>query len=230
MNKLNITAYMLFIVTVVTLCGCAGKNNTQMYLEAKVQDGQAQKSEANAAPGESSVENVQNRKSLDSEQGTAERQDTLAEQEAVSATCFVYVCGAVKHPGVFELPKGSRVYEAIALAGGLCEDAYRKGINQAQKIEDGDMIEVLTVEEQQESEKTASPVSAEEQSTDGLVNLNTATKEQLMSLNGIGEAKAANIIAYRESNGRFSAIEEIMNVNGIGQGVYAKVKDHIKIE
>ena len=213
MNKLNKTAYMFIIWAAFSLLGCAGKGSSQMYLEAKTQDSQDVQE-----PGA---------------EITASGADAEGQQPQSTAdvkTCFVYVCGAVKHPGVFELPEGSRVYEALALAGGLRKDAYGKDINQAAQIEDGAMIEVLTIKEHKELEQQ--PQSTKETGKgqqDDRIDINTASKEQLMTLSGIGEAKAANIISYRESNGGFSAPEELMQVNGIGEGVYARIQDKIKV-
>lgn len=221
MNKLNKIAYMFFIWAVITLCGCGETGDTRMYLEAKTQDSQnVRQSEA------------QSEFEKDSEIDTSSHESKSEEEK----TCFVYVCGAVKHPGVFELPLGSRVYEALARAGGLRKDAYEKDINQAEQIEDGQMIEVLTRKEYMESqeqkrtdEKEMDPDQKLDQRPDGRIDLNTATKEQLMTLSGIGEAKAANIIAYRESCGGFSTPDEIMNVSGIGEGVYARIQDKITV-
>lgn len=220
MNKFYKTAYMFFIGAVFMCCGC-GKEDTRMYLEAKTQ--------------ETTVSEQMSGTVLDD----AARDSDLAAEE--TATCFVYVCGAVRHPGVYELPQGSRVYEALALAGGLRKDAYEKNMNQAEQIADGQMIEVLTVEEFEEGRQQKMTQQADQQQTDpqqkdvrqtdhdGRIDLNTATMEQLMTLSGIGEAKAANIIAYRESCGGFSAPEEIMNVSGIGEGVYARIQDKITV-
>jgi len=143
------------------------------------------------------------------------------------------------------LPAGSRMYEAIALAGGLTENAAGEGLNQAEKVEDGSRIYVPDKDEyaagMQNRSETPGIVSevpggkggsfaADTASVeDGKVNLNTATKEQLMTLSGIGEAKASAIISYRESHGRFQNIEELMQVEGIKDGVFRKVKDQIKV-
>ena len=171
MNKLNKIAYMFFIWAVITLCGCGETGDTRMYLEAKTQDSQnVRQSEA------------QSEFEKDSEIDTSSHESKSEEEK----TCFVYVCGAVKHPGVFELPLGSRVYEALARAGGLRKDAYEKDINQAEQIEDGQMIEVLTRKEYMESqeqkrtdEKGMDPDQKLDQRPDGRIDLNTATKEQL---------------------------------------------------
>ncbi|MDE7311734.1 MAG: helix-hairpin-helix domain-containing protein [Eubacterium sp.] len=229
MNKLNKAAYMFFIWAVLSLCGCNAKGDTQMYLEAKVQDTQEKEPDA----GNDSDTGAD----MDAEVGNDS--DTGADTQA--DVCFVYVCGAVEHPGVFELPRGSRVYEAVALAGGLCKNAYAKGLNQAKQIEDGEMIEVLTKKEYKElagKQDAGGAGSAGEDAmqaqsggldADGRIDLNTATAQELMELSGIGEAKAANIIAYRESSGGFQSTEEIKNVSGIGEGVYARIQDKIKV-
>lgn len=215
MNKQKLTAYMLFIWTAVVFTGCAAAGGGQepMYLEAKTKADDAVFEPAQPDP-----------------------------QNADLDTYFVYVCGAVKYPGVFEMPKESRIYEAIAKAGGLRKDACVKGINQAELLADGDMIEIPTKQEyQKRSQDTSKGRSAgsgnavygthgfTDAQADGLVDLNTADAAQLMTLNGIGEAKAAAILAYREENGRFSDISEIKNVRGIGESVYAEIQDKIKV-
>ena len=226
MNKIKKAAYMFCIGIAVSLCGCAAKGDTQMYLEAKVQDTQEE---------DAGLENQPQ------DQQEQIRQNEQDEQPKETETCFVYVCGAVKYPGVFVLPQGSRVYEAVALAGGLKKNAYAKGLNQAKQIEDGEMIEVLTVKEYKEAagkqepfdkdggQQNAGNARSVPQEADGRMDLNTATAQELMTLSGIGEAKAANIIAYREANGGFSSVDEIMNVSGIGEGVYARIQDKIKV-
>lgn len=139
--------------------------------------------------------------------------------------CFVYVCGAVKNPGVYQMKEGSRVYEAIAMAGGLTEEAQADAVNQAQMISDGQMLRILTAEEAQEAQ-------TEETQTveDGRVNVNLAAVEELMNLPGIGKAKAESIVQYREQHGGFSNTEEIMNVEGIKEGVYNRIKENIKVK
>ena len=176
----------------------------------------------------------------DKDSGMEDNQNTKAsEQEKI---CYVHVCGAVKNPGVYEVRSESRLYEAIALAGGLTENAAGEGLNQAEKVEDGSRIYVPDKEEYAagmqnapESAGTAAETFDNKNGTDktsvedGKVNLNTATKEQLMTLSGIGEAKASAIISYRESHGAFQNIEELMQVEGIKDGVFRKVKDQIKV-
>lgn len=150
--------------------------------------------------------------------------------EAVFTTeekeCYVYLCGAVKNPGVYRLPSGSRVYEAILLAGGLLENACEDGVNQAEEVTDGQMIKILTQEEAFHQEDLG---QERQEQADGRINLNTAEASELMTLPGIGESKARSILSYREEQGGFSSTEEIMNITGIKEGVYSKIKDYITV-
>lgn len=140
--------------------------------------------------------------------------------------CYVYLCGAVKNPGVYHLPSGSRVYEAILLAGGLLETACEDGVNQAEEVTDGQMIKILTEEEAFRQE---SSIQEPQEQADGRININTAEAADLMTLPGIGESKARSILSYREEKGSFSSTEEIMNITGIKEGVYSKIKDYITV-
>lgn len=150
--------------------------------------------------------------------------DSRASASRGTKTVAVFVCGAVSQPGVYELPEGSRVYEAVALAGGLSEDASQTAVNQAQLLSDGQMIRIPTEEEQQAG------AAAEAAHEDGLVNINTADLEELKTLPGIGDSKARSIIAYREQNGAFGAVEDIKNIEGIKDGVFAKLEGCIKVD
>ena len=152
--------------------------------------------------------------------------DTTEESFDSKATSkiFVQVCGAVNSPGVYELNSDDRVFLAIKAAGGLRDDADETYLNQAAYLEDGQKIYVYTVDEamKMEAEKDNSSDSSEH-----LLNINTATKEELMTLSGIGESKADSIIQYREEHGSFSSIEELKNISGIKDGVYTKIADKI---
>ena len=134
---------------------------------------------------------------------------------------FVYVCGAVNAEGVYELPSGSRVYEAIAVAGGFRDDADARNVNQAEVLEDEERIYVPVV-----GENVPADFASEQ---DGKININKASKEELMTLPGVGESRADSIIKYREEAGAFQSIEDIMNVSGIKEGLYEKIKDLITI-
>lgn len=141
---------------------------------------------------------------------------------------YVYVCGAVNAPGVYELKEGARVFEAIQLAGGLTEAAAADAVNQARIVTDGEQIRVPTVEEaQNQGAGVAGEVT--KGTENNKININTAGKEELMMLTGIGEAKAESIMDYREKNGSFTSIEELMQIEGIKEGVFNKIKDDITI-
>lgn len=159
------------------------------------------------------------------EQGLDEEKTGFPAAEKESAkqveesTLFVHICGEVEKPGVYELPEGSRVYEAVEEAGGFTEDAAADYVNLAQILEDGWKIEIPSKEGQTEVFAGIAD--------DGRVDINTAAKEELLTLPGIGESRAESIIAYREKSGGFSRIEDIMKVEGIKEGMFAKMKDKI---
>lgn len=160
---------------------------------------------------------------------------------STSEMCYVYVCGAVNAPGVYELPTGSRVYEAIAMAGGMTGEADGRSLNQAAQVADGQQITVYTKEEAEKLPKNGSGAGTAEQSAGSgedlsaggtgkaKVNINTAGREELMTLHGIGAARADAILAYREKHGSFSRIEDIMNVEGIKEKAFAKIRDDIVV-
>ena len=167
---------------------------------------------------------VKTNKTAVTDQLTEPAQDGSAQRTSDGERLAVYVCGAVKCPGVYELAVGSRIYEAIALAGGMTDDASPTAVNQAQVLTDGEMIEILTVDEAEEQH------AAQEAESDGKVNINTADVEELKTLPGIGDAKANSILAYREQHGAFASIEDIKNIEGIKDGVFARLEDCIKVE
>ena len=144
-----------------------------------------------------------------------------------TGSCFVYVCGAVVNPGVYELPENSRVYEAVAMAGGMTEDAGTEAVNQAEIVTDGQMLRIPTIAEVLAAQEDASGDSGA--TDDGLLNINQAEVADFMTLPGIGQSKAEALVRYREEHGKFSSIEEIMNVDGIKEGVFNKIKDSIKV-
>ena len=145
---------------------------------------------------------------------------------------MVHVCGAVERPGVYELPQGSRIYQAIECAGGLSNEADPNYLNQADFVSDGEKVYVPTREEVAEMDSPLQNVvtqSGETGAPSGLVNLNTASEEQLCTLPGIGSSKARSIIAYREEHGSFDRIESVMNVAGIKDGLFQKIKAYITV-
>lgn len=158
------------------------------------------------------------------ESAALELKEENAETPEEKETIFVYVCGAVCREGVYELAAGSRVYEAVEKAGGFTGEAASAGVNQAALLKDEEQLYIPTEEEMQNQ----TPASGGMQD-DGKININTAAKTELMTLAGIGEAKAESILRYREEHGRFQSVEEIKQIPGIKDGVFEKIKELITV-
>lgn len=135
----------------------------------------------------------------------------------------IHICGAVTNEGVYEVDKGTRVYEVLELAGGLTKEAATDYVNQARVVKDGEKI-IFPTKEQIEAGDFVT-----EDNDKGVVNINTATIDKLMTLSGIGESRAKLIIKYRQQHGGFDKIEDIMKVNGIKEGSFNKIKDSITV-
>ena len=159
-------------------------------------------------------------------------QETAAETESKlqnvdsKTLIYVYVCGQVQMPGVYRLFEGDRIYQAIDAAGGILSEGDATSLNLAETLRDGQKIYVPSYEEADQWVETEAMT---EQTESGMVNINQASKEVLMTLSGIGESKAEAIIRYRDEQGLFHSIEELMNVPGIKEGTYLKIKDRISI-
>ena len=146
----------------------------------------------------------------------------------------IYVVGAVLQPGVYQLPPGSRVKDAIQSAGGLLAEADREAINLAALLVDGDRIRVPTQKATTPTSPGTKPpatsnVTPAPLATVGSVDINTATVGELDTLTGIGPALASKIIAYRQVYGSFKTIQDLLNVDGIGPSVFSKIKDRITV-
>jgi len=147
----------------------------------------------------------------------------------------VHVCGEVRTPGVYELPAGSRVWQALEAAGGITEYADDRALNQAALLSDGCQVYVWSQAETSALRDSGQlPFSAggdgpAAEAAAERVNLNTADREKLMTLPGIGEARAEAILQYREQNGGFSAPEELMNIDGIGEKSFQKLRELITV-
>ena len=211
---------VLWILVILTGClnGCEKKEETSGIEEISLEeDGEE------ASSGEE-----------DSPEKTGEEtREKGQEPEQEADAIFVYVCGQVAAPGVYELSAGARVYQAIERAGGTLEGASPESLNLAQQAEDGQKIYVPSKEEAEagtfpQDDSWGAASSSREQGG-GKVNLNTADLEELMTLTGIGQTRAEAIITYREEEGAFQAPEDIMKVDGIKEGIYEKLKDEITV-
>lgn len=155
--------------------------------------------------------------------------ESTRENEVISEI-YVHVCGSVLNPGLYILPPDSRADAAVKAAGGFSLDAKESAINLAQPLVDGMQIYIPSVEEDEEVLSPTHDLEADQTDLQsGLVNINTASASELMTLSGIGESKASAIVEYREINGSFQSVDDIKNVSGIGDGIYEKIKDHITV-
>ena len=220
----------------------AGNTNQNREAESNAGD-----TDQNRKAEPSAGDTDQNRKAEPSAGSTdrTELSDASSEEEK---TLVVHICGAVSAPGVYELPAGSRIIDAVEAGGGFLPEAEEACCNLAEEIVDGCQIYIMTKSEScadGQTEKKAGIQTSPDgdmQTTDrnvrsncapalenGLVNLNTADVAALMTLPGIGESRAKAIISYREQHGAFAQIEDIMKISGIKQAAFSKIKDKITV-
>lgn len=155
---------------------------------------------------------------------------TQIQDKQEDTTITVYVSGEVNSPGLVELPSDSRIADAIKACGDFTPQADKAKINLAQKLTDGMQIQVNSktpVNNSNEQVNDTNSNSPNNNSSSNLININTATKEDLDTLPGIGPATAQKIIDYRQEHGNFSSIEDIKNVKGIGEAKFNKMQDKI---
>lgn len=192
-------------------------------------------------------------KIIKTEKGSENETNVLAKEELKEETntetsvkeIVVDVKGSVKKPGVYKIKENSRVTDAIDAAGGLSKNANTRFINLSKLLSDGDVVVIYSNEEIEDAKKedkivVETPCICEEvkndacykeetTNTNGKININTATINELMTLTGIGESKAKLIIEYRTQNGNFKDIKDIMKVKGISETLFSKFKENITI-
>lgn len=184
--------------------------------------------------------------SLDNKEVSAENVEiTKTDVTNVTSKVYVDIKGSVKKPGVYQVPADSIVWDIVNLSGGFTKNAYTKNINLSQKVKDEMVIYVFSKSEMSKMNNTVKTdtacttniinydncITTEKNATEtstSLVNINTASKEELMTVSGIGASKADSIIAYRIKT-PFSKIEDIMNVSGIGESLFDKIKKYITV-
>ncbi|GAX89213.1 ComEA family DNA-binding protein [Effusibacillus lacus] len=153
--------------------------------------------------------------------GTAQtKQDSPQSQSKPASEIKVDVKGAVQNPGVYSLSAGSRIVDAIQVAGGVTDEADLQSINLAQKLVDGGMVAVPA---KGDSSSAAQAVPAKSDK----VNINTATVEQLDTVNGIGSTRAQAIVQYREKNGPYQSVEDLLKIKGFGPKLLETLKDQL---
>ena len=175
--------------------------------------------------------NLSSEKSVSQSIEGTENNQTSSKEWDKTSEIVVYVSGAVKKPGVYRLCTGDRIYQAIESAGGMTSKAKKDCLNLADFLEDAQKIYVMSKREYKNSDTSEIQESNGDNENKGaFVNINTAGKEQLVTLPGIGETKAAAIIAYREENGSFLNVEDIKKVSGIGDATFSNIQSLITIK
>ncbi|RPF55568.1 helix-hairpin-helix domain-containing protein [Aquisalibacillus elongatus] len=152
-----------------------------------------------------------------------DQEESIHDQEELQ-TIFVDVKGEVNLPGVYEMPEGKRVKDVIDLAGGFTEDADQYQVNLAMILQDEMVIFVPSINSET-TEHTSSPIT----NSEGKIRINSATKEELETIPGIGETKALSIIQYREEHGPFKQSEDLLNISGIGEKTLEKIVEFIVV-
>lgn len=203
--KYNKIFMLGMLVAVCVLCGCSNGEVQMTVKENAVLD----EADSDGTAG-----------------STQPAETTKTEKKPETDSIYVYVCGHVVNPGVYALDGQARICDAIALAGGISEDGRGEALDQAEHMTDGQTLYVPGVDEEWSMEDSKA-VGADR--ADGKVNINTASREELMTLPGIGESKAETIIKYREEHGDFESIEGLMEIPGIKEGIYNKIKEGIKV-
>ena len=162
----------------------------------------------------------------------------LSEEDNIKKTIFVEVKGEVLNPNVYKMEEGSIVYDLILMAGGITDKGSLDDINQAREIKNGECIIVRSIDDEGVLDKQDfvdsrfNETSYRHSGSDNnsfLININTASKEELKTLNGIGDVLADSIIEYREENGVFESIDDIKNVSRIGSKTFEKFRDKITV-
>lgn len=250
-SRLQVLVVLLFIGIAGAVFMFSGKNEgkeTGLEVVEDISQGSANYSRSGYDKTEAStlVDNKKEEFTKNSRGKSADVQPTGEESpNAGAGRIFVHVCGAVKKEGVYELSPDARVVDAIRAAGGCTKKAASFGINQAEALKDGVQVYVPTKAELKKetngvgslasfgTEGVRTGLSSQGMNPggggDALININLATKEELMKLNGVGEAKAELIITYRQAKGGFKDIKDIMKIKGIKQKFFDKIKDKICI-
>ena len=267
MRNVRCTVRMAVLFVCVMLCGCTRREQLVLEIGREAETAQAadERQEQTGSDAESvepdgisayvNSTNLPSGQAAPEENGAQSGTEQIADRQAAeqisqeAPAIWVHVCGAVKNPDVYELPAGSRVYEAVKQAGGFTEEADESYVNQAQILSDGAKLVIPTTEQTQAmaqgdqdgnigiingdtTESGALKQDVAEGGTDAVgakININTATQAQLCEIPGIGATRAAAIAAYRQEHGAFARIEDIMNVSGIKEGTYVKIKESITV-
>ena len=241
----------LFLMVVMMAAAACGKEEvlTLRSSPSSSEDMTAERTEeASGDSGQQGCDDDAAERTGAAESAEAEKNDAAESEKR--EPLYVYVCGAVECPGVYSFEEGARVVDAIEAAGGLSADADGACVNQARKLSDQDQLYIRTLEEKEQntqkeelSSTGSSPAGSAsgngygllraegsagaENAADARININTASQKELTSLPGIGDTKAAAILADRAENGFYAAPEDLKRVSGIGDATFEKLRDRI---
>ena len=216
MTKRNIVLIMLVFLCVITSFILYGKNKSKVFKDEYMKNIFVEEE----APDDNSVEvNAEPIKEV-----KGENQLTKGTKMIV-----VEIKGEVANPDVYEISEGSIIRDLITKAGGLTNEANRDKINRADKLRDNQLIVIPNKNELSNANTNINVSKEGNTAEDGIININTASLEELQKINGVGEVKAKSIINYREKNGGFKSIDEMKNIEGIGDKTFEKMKDQITI-
>ena len=179
-----------------------------------------------ASPTPVKETNLQAEVSAVSKDSSTEKE--VKEEHVEQDLITVDVKGAVKSPGIYDLPVGSRVNDAVQKAGGLTDQADSKSLNLAQKVSDEALVYVPTKGEEASQQSGSGATSST--SKEKKVNLNKASLEELKQVKGLGGKRAQDIIDHREANGKFKSVDELKKVSGIGAKTIEKLKDYVTVD
>ena len=222
-NLVNKVLSKVVIIVVMVCFSACGKGKKENVFLSETQDASESETVTDNSSNVDEAENINPHETL----------DDVELDETLSKVIYVQVNGAVNNPGVYKIEKEMRVFEVIELAGGVSTNGATEAINMARPVTDEMVIYIPTKEEVIQGFTDETETVFEDYELDDnkkiLVNINTASIDELMTLSGIGETKARQIIEYRKENGAFKDISEIMNISGIKQSAFEKIKEYITV-
>ncbi|TAH65331.1 MAG: hypothetical protein EWM47_11330 [Anaerolineaceae bacterium] len=223
-----ITASCLFIIVAGVCYSCSYKNNQGQEILLSSNDNQEDEESPKAE-----LKTDDNLHTEDNQQSGHGQQNNLDDELEISMI-YVHICGAVENPDVYQVKAGTRLVDLINIAGGLLPEAADDYVNQAMVVEDGERVYIPTKDELLElsvADYMAGDNSSQDiEKTSKKVNINTADETELMSLPGIGQAKAKSIVEYRKKNGSFKDIADLMSISGIKAGLFDQIADLVTVK
>lgn len=242
--KLSLVIMFIVLAGILYSCRSGGKDEIAFITNKAADREDAERNNSSFSTQIKEISNTEdiveekvseNTNTSDSVTGSSKTKESSNEKNA-SKYIYVHICGEVLKPDVYKVKENTRVYEVIAKAGGFTNLAADSYMNQAAIVTDGQQIYIPSMEEAKDLPAGITNIPKNENAENtsnkntGTVNINIATADELMTLSGVGQAKAQAIIDYRNSNGNFLTIDEIKNIDGIKDAVFNKIKDKISVK